>query len=58
LTQDPIDPGLDLARLKKKQGKKNSVDPARPGQKLGCNSLIFVLFFLLKRRRFEFFFKN
>jgi hypothetical protein len=30
------------------------VDPAKPGQKPGCNPLIF---FLLKRRRFEFFFK-
>jgi hypothetical protein len=29
------------------------VDPAKPG----CNPLTFVFFFLLKRCRFEFFFK-
>jgi hypothetical protein len=30
-------------------------DPARPGQKPGCNSLTF---FLLKQRRFDFFKKK
>jgi len=46
--------------LKKKQGKKKLgvpqwVDPIKPCQKSGCNLLTFV--FLLKRRRFGFFFK-
>jgi hypothetical protein len=53
--------------LTKKQGKKKSgvtwltrrvdpADPARPGQDPVTNPLTFV--FLLKRRRFDFFFKE
>jgi hypothetical protein len=50
--------------LKKKQGKEKPdmtrltrrVDPAKPGQKPGCNPLTFV--FLLKRRRVDFFKKK
>jgi hypothetical protein len=47
--------------LKKKQEKKKSGVtrwPGWPGQKLSCNSLIFVFFFVLKRLRFDFFIKN
>jgi hypothetical protein len=49
---DPADPGLELGRVEEKTGKgKTRCDPARPGQKLGCNPLTF---FLLKRCRFIF----
>ena len=34
------------------------VNPARPGQKLGCNPLIFIFDFLLKQRRFDFLLKQ
>jgi hypothetical protein len=44
--------------LKKKQGKEKLGVTRRPGQKPGCNSLTFVFFFLLKRRRFDFFLKK
>jgi len=37
---------------RKNKERRNSVDPARPDQKPGCNSLIF---FLLKQCRFDFF---
>jgi hypothetical protein len=50
-----VDPGLELGRVKEKIGEEktrcDSIDPARPGQKPGCNPLIF---FLLKRRCFDF----
>jgi hypothetical protein len=40
------DPGLESGGVYEKIGiVKNSVDPARPGQKLGCNMLIIFLFF-------------
>jgi hypothetical protein len=32
------------------------VDPAKSGQKPGCNPLTFVFFFLLKQHHFKFFF--
>jgi hypothetical protein len=42
-----VDPGLELDRVEEKTGKeKTRCDPARPGQKPGCNPLTF--FFLLK----------
>jgi hypothetical protein len=42
--------GWNQARLKKKQGKEKTgvtqrAEPARHGQKLGCNPLTFVFFF-------------
>jgi len=53
-TWDSADPGLELGRVEEKiEEGKNRCDPARPDQKLGCNPLTFV-FFLLKRRRFDF----
>jgi hypothetical protein len=39
--------------------EKTRCDRAKPGQKPGCNPLTFVFFcFLLKRCRFDFFFKK
>jgi hypothetical protein len=56
LTRDPADPGLEPDRVEEKIGKgKTWCDPARPGQKPGCNLLTF---FLLKQRRFDFLKKN
>jgi len=55
-TQDQADPGLEPGRVEKKQGKEKPGMTQRPGQKLGCNLLTF--FFLLKQRRFDFFFKK
>jgi hypothetical protein len=56
LTRDPADPGLESDRVEEKIGKgKTWCDPARPGQKPGCNLLTFLL---LKQRRFDFFKKN
>jgi hypothetical protein len=57
-TRDPANPELESGRVEEKIGKEkiryNVVDPARPGQKLGCNSLTFDYFFLLKQYRFDF----
>jgi hypothetical protein len=48
-----VNPGLEPSRVEKKIGEEKTwCDPARPGQKPGCNPLIF---FLLKQRRFDFF---
>jgi len=50
------DLGLEPSRVDEKIGKvitqpTRRADPAKPGQKPGCNLLTFV-FFLLKRRHF------
>jgi hypothetical protein len=47
--------GWNQAGLKKKQEKEKSGVTRQPGQKPGCNPLIF---FLLKQRRFDFFKKK
>jgi len=39
-------------KIRKEKTWRDPVDPARPGQKLGCEQLIFF-FFLLKRHRFD-----
>jgi len=50
---DPADPGLELGRVEEKTGKgKTRCDPARPGQKLGCNPLAF---FFTKTMSFYFY---
>jgi hypothetical protein len=50
-----VDPGLEPGQVEEKiwEGitRCDPVDPARLGQKPGCNRLTFV--FLLKRRRFD-----
>jgi len=52
LKPNPADPRLELGRVEEKIEKgKTRCDPARRGQKPGCNLLTFV--FLLKRRRFD-----
>jgi hypothetical protein len=43
-----------MKKIGKIMTRCDPVDPAKPGQKPGCNQLTF---FLLKRHRFEFFFK-
>jgi hypothetical protein len=51
LTRDPADQGLEPDRVEEKIRKgKTWCDPARSGQKPGCN----LLTFLLKQRRFDF----
>jgi hypothetical protein len=49
LQVDPADPGLELSRVEEKIEEKKTrcdpIDPARPGQKLDCNLLIFVFFY-------------
>ena len=53
MIQDSADPGLEPGQVEEKTGEgktrcdpdDDTVDPARPGQKLGCNPLTFVCFF-------------
>jgi hypothetical protein len=41
-----VDPGLELDRVEEKTEKeKTRCDPARPGQKPGCNPLTFFFFY-------------
>jgi hypothetical protein len=63
LVWDPVDPELELGRVEKKiREEKTRRDQLtrRPGQDPVANPLTFIslLFFLLKRRRFDFFFKK
>ena len=46
-----LKPGWVEEKIKKVMIRRDSTDPAKPG----CNPLTFILFFLLKRRRFDFF---
>jgi hypothetical protein len=52
---------LELGQVEEKTGEEKTrcdpADPARPGQKPGCNTLTFV-FFLLNQRCFDFFKKK
>ena len=52
LVRDPADPGLEPGRVEEKIEKgKIQRDPAKPGQKTGCDSLTFT--FLLKQYYFD-----
>jgi hypothetical protein len=57
-TRDPADPGPEPGRVDEKtgEGKTWRVDPADPVTNL--LTFVFFVFFLLKRRRFDFFFKE
>jgi len=52
LVRDPADPGLEPGRVEEKiEEEKIQRDPAKPGQKTGCDSLTFT--FLLKQYYFD-----
>ena len=45
-TRDLTDLGLEPSQVEEKTGEeKTKCDPARPGQKLGCNPLTLGFFF-------------